>query len=253
MCCSTIAKCIFMVINVLVLIISTAFIALGTIVAFTPDILAILFKAAETSAALTSHPIPLSADVLNDFPLLYELGIGLFVLGGVLFIISFLGCCGSCCSCFDWMLILFAVVMVILMIVEIVIGTMFFVTDSPLHDFVRQNLKDRLAHFDYREDTKDSFSIAINLVNYLFKCCGIDGIEDFPNPDLPKPETLYSCSTEYPPSIVRYQGGCYTKLTDVIHEYILYAGLVFAALLLFQLIQVICAIVIQKKNKVSPF
>ncbi|CAL1529329.1 unnamed protein product [Lymnaea stagnalis] len=246
---TTIAKCIFMLINVVFLIISMVFIAVGSILAFIPDtVFEFVYTTAKKAAEAGNYHFPSSADALKDLPLLFEIGIALFVLGVVLFIISFLGCCGCCCSCCKFMLILFAIVMAVLMIVEIVVVTMFYVPDSPLHENLRKSLKDKVRNYDKSKDTTDSFSVAINMVNYFFKCCGIDGLSDFSgiNPE--------SCIKSKTPAIAYYSGGCYTELTDVIQDNILYAGLAFAGLLLFQLIQIIFAVVIFKKsNKVSPF
>ncbi|XP_055866628.1 23 kDa integral membrane protein-like [Biomphalaria glabrata] len=242
MACSTCAKCIFMLLNVLFLVIGLAFLVVGVLLAFLPGtILSSVYdqvKAAVSST--TSYNIPTSADDLKNLPLLFEIGLALFILGTILFVISFLGCCGSCCKCCRFMLILFAIVMLCLMIAQLVVVTMFYVADSPLHKTIRSVLKDKITN-EYDEQGEDTFSTSLNLVQHYFECCGIDGAEDFGGKD-----HSYVCkSNTY---------GCYSKLTDVIQSNIIWAGLALAGLLALELIEVILAIVIFKSsNKVSPF
>ncbi|KAH9514843.1 hypothetical protein Btru_021096 [Bulinus truncatus] len=238
--CSTIAKCLFMLINVLFLVVSIALIAVGAILAFVPGpIFSSILDAAKSAAASANANIPNTVDDIKNIPMAYEIGLAFFVFGIFLFIISFLGCCGGCCSCCKFMLILYAIIMVLLMIGEIVIVTMFFMRNSPLHDTIRSKLKDKITN-DFDENGSDSFSQIINLINYNFECCGIDGVADFGT------KVHNSCQSN--------TIGCYTKVNNIIQDNIVYAGEAFAALLLFQLIQVIFAVVLFKKqNKISPF
>lgn len=240
MACAAIAKCILIILNVLFLIIGIAFMAVGALLAFVPGtILSSLYDATKAAAKAGGYSFPATADELKDMPMIYEVGVALFVLGIILSILSFLGCCGSCCTCCKFLLLLFAIVMVCLMIGEIVICSLFYVKDSPLHSNIRTGLKDQITK-EYNQNGTDVFSQTINLINHYFQCCGIDGGSDFGT----KPHK--SCDAE------NETKGCYTKLTNIIQDNMIWCGLALAGILAFQLLEVIFAVVIFKENKVSP-
>ncbi|BFZ14432.1 hypothetical protein BsWGS_17471 [Bradybaena similaris] len=243
--CTSIIKCILILFNVLFMIIAAALIVGGVILAFVPSsFLEPAYNEVKKAAAKDGYSMPDSAKDLKDIPLVYQIGIALLGFGIALFIVSLLGWCGSCCtSCCKCLLIAFAAIIIVLMIAEIIVGTLFYVTDSPLHATLRSQLKERIKNdYDYDKDSKDSFTVSINLINKHFQCCGIDSSSDFPSGP-PK-----SCDSS------NYPKGCYTKLTDLIKDNIVWAGLALAGVLLIQLIEVIFAIIVYNSDsKVMPF
>jgi hypothetical protein len=186
------------------------------------------------------------ADDLTEVPMMYEVGIALFAIGIVLFIISFLGCCGACCNCCKMLLILFAIALAVIMIIEIVFFALFFQEDSALHSEIKSTLSGKLSN-PYDEQNPNAFDLTMNIVNYEFKCCGLSGSVDYGAVvnSSPGRTTPLSCQT--------YTNGCYDKLQDIIKDNIVYAGLIAAALLALQLLEVIFAVVVYKdSSKVSP-
>ncbi|XP_059154279.1 23 kDa integral membrane protein-like [Physella acuta] len=239
MACATIGKCILILLNVVFLIISLGLVAIGAILAFIPGtVLKYMLDAATKAASTAGYTMPKDVNDLKDLPMVYEVGVALFILGLVLFAISFMGCCGSCSSCCKCLLLGFALVMICLMIAELVVVTMFYVPSSPIHSTIRTTLKDKIKT-DYNENGTDPFSQSINLVNHYFECCGIDGESDF------IPKSHRSCDSTN-------KNGCYTKLTNLIQDNIIWAGLALGGVLALQLIEVIFAVVIFKDNKISP-
>ncbi|CAL1534669.1 unnamed protein product [Lymnaea stagnalis] len=240
MACAAIAKCILVLLNVLFLLIGLALMAVGALLAFVPGtILKSLYDTAKSAAAAGSYSFPKEANDMKDMPMIYEVGLALFVLGIILSILSFLGCCGSCCSCCKFLLILFAIVMACLMIGEIVICSLFYVKDSPLHSNIRTTLKDKITN-EYKENGTDVFSQSMNLVHRYFECCGIDGGSDFGT------KLHRSCDP------TNETKGCYTKLTNIIQDNIIWCGLGLAGVLAFQLLEIIFAVIIFKDNKIFP-
>uniref|UniRef100_A0A2C9M8N7 Tetraspanin n=1 Tax=Biomphalaria glabrata TaxID=6526 RepID=A0A2C9M8N7_BIOGL len=200
------------------MLIGLAFLVAGVLLAFVPGtILSSILNEVKAAAQTSGFSISTTADDLKNLPLLFEIGLALFILGTILFVISFLGCCGSCCKCCRFMLILFVIVMLCLMIAQLVIVTMFYVTDSPLHNTLRSVLKDKITN-EYDEQGEDTFSTSLNLVQHYFQCCGIGSAADFGS-KVP----INVCKTN--------TNGCYSKLTDLIQSNIIWAGLAFAGLL----------------------
>ncbi|KAH9514853.1 hypothetical protein Btru_021134 [Bulinus truncatus] len=239
MACSCLGKVLLIVLNIVFMLIGLAFLVVGALLAFVPGtILKTLYDAAKTAAeaAGKGDQIPQTADDIASLPMIHEVGLALFILGCIFTILSFLGCCGSCYTCCKCLLIAFATVLIALMIAEIVVCSMFYAKDSPLHNQVKSKLKDQLKN--YNETNKsDPFSQTMNMIQYYFECCGVENATDYST----KP---YSCKS--------YTIGCYTKLTNIIQDNLIYAGLALGGILLLQLIEVIAAIFIFKDNKILP-
>ncbi|KAK0057579.1 23 kDa integral membrane protein [Biomphalaria pfeifferi] len=213
----------------------------GALLKFIPkSLLEFIFKYVNSLPGVTQsgYEIPKTADDFINLPMISEVGLAFLVLGALLFLIGFLGFCGSCSACCKMLLILFAVIMVGLMAGELVVGTMFLVEDSPIHDTIKYELMKKIKS-DYSLNGTDSFSRSFNVIQFYFECCGVE-----------RPSDIGLRLTGF--CLTNVTLGCYTKLNNVIHDNIVYEGLGFAGLLLLQLIEIIFAIVLFKKNKVSP-
>lgn len=240
------AKIIFIPINTSLMLVGLAACAGGVIMAFFPGKVLdkafdIVKEAINSQTQFSGISFPKEADELKDAPYLFELGVAILALGAFIFALSWMGWCGACCtSCCKCLLVLFAVILLVMIAAEITAGTMFLVKDSPLHENLKSELKKKITE-EYDEKSNNAFSAIVILANNIFDCCGVDGYTDFGN------KSHYSCGNYT-------STGCYTKLTDLIQDNIVWAGLILAGVLLLQLLQVIFAIAIFKdSNKVSPF
>ncbi|CAG5123898.1 unnamed protein product [Candidula unifasciata] len=245
MSCSSIGKCIIILVNSFFMLVGLAFAAVGVILSFFPNFLLdqiydTVKESLDTDFKQGHIKIPDTADNLKHLPFLNELGVALLILGVVLFLVAWLGWCGACCtSCCRCLLLVFALVLLVIVLAETATGAMFLVTDSPLHENLRKELKQKI-HDDFNETSQDSFSAVIVIINDVFDCCGVDGVADFVN------NTHYSCGN--------YTEGCYIELIKLIDDNEQWAGLVLAVLLFLQVLEVIFAIAIFKEgNKISPF
>merc|ERR1719242_346690 len=134
------------------------------------------------------------------------------------------------------MLLLFSIVLIVFMIVEITFFGLFLTEDSPLHDQIKKTVVDKIPD-PWVENNPGMFGMTLNIISHNFDCCGMNGVSDY---TVSGGGTPLACDAAY------HNVGCYDKLQDIIQDNIVYAGLVAAALLLLQLIEVICAIVIYK-------
>ncbi|GFN96791.1 hypothetical protein PoB_002329700 [Plakobranchus ocellatus] len=127
-CC----KLFLVIINIIYLILSVASIAVGII---------LIIAGPEMTAAqrydVKGDKISIEYGRKSEFPCpskSQSIGIALIVFGAVIFPLSLLAFCGSCCTnCCRMTLILFVVLLGLLMVAEIIMFSLIFIEDSPLH------------------------------------------------------------------------------------------------------------------------
>ncbi|GFO36333.1 hypothetical protein PoB_006283800 [Plakobranchus ocellatus] len=132
--CAVCCKVLLILINIVTMILSLAFIAIGVLLVFVVDIfLEDAFESAKEDAATRNYVITGSASELKEFPLLYEIGVAFLVFGALLFVLSWLAWCGSCCaSCCRILLLVFSVILIVLMLAEVIVLSLFLVKDSAV-------------------------------------------------------------------------------------------------------------------------
>ncbi|RUS76206.1 hypothetical protein EGW08_016050 [Elysia chlorotica] len=238
-----ICKMLMVILNILFLIISLAFTAIGVVLVFMVDMfLKNAFDSAKSAAGTSGYTIEGEASDLKDFPILYELGVAFLAFGVVLFVLSLIGCCGSCCSqCCRIMLLVFAVIMFVMVVAEIAVFSLFLVKDSALHKKLKDEVQSKITS-DYDENSGNTFTATIIIINREGDCCGMEGVADFGT------KSHLSCEA------ANENTGCYDKMQDLLQDNDVYAGLAVAGILALQVLEIICAIVIYKdeKSKIFP-
>jgi len=152
--------------------------------------------------------------------------------------------------------------MIILVLVQAIVGGMFLAKESPLHDQLKDTLGEQVKNdYDATSGKPNGITIAVNILNYMLGCCGINGFTDFTG-DKPvmtccKKETMIAtpatCQALASPYNDFNKQGCYSKLQDTISNSLTIAGVVLALLLLMQVVEVVFAILIVKEaGKVGP-
>ncbi|GAA55584.1 23 kDa integral membrane protein, partial [Clonorchis sinensis] len=99
--------------------------------------------------------------------------IALIVLGAIILLVSFLGCCGAIKEnvC---MLYTYGVLLVILLIAEIVAAIMTVVYKDKIDPEIEKIFKDAV-----RDYPKPEIQQSIDLIQKTFECCGATGPEDY--------------------------------------------------------------------------
>ncbi|XP_059062805.1 uncharacterized protein LOC131855547 [Achroia grisella] len=150
--------------------------------------------------------------------------ISAMVIGGIVFVIAFYGCCGAIRES-NCMLVTYAICMIILMILKITLASLIFVNmdkiiaEIPLH---LQNI------FSTDE-------IAFGNIQVAFNCCGTTGPMAYPNP-LSLPD---SCCANAPCQLLNSYEGCNVKLTNVFTTYGITIGIVPLVIAAFELVAVV--------------
>lgn len=271
-CVTGCGRVILIILNFLFLIISLGLIAVGVLLKFFASKVVEPILGA-VSASLDQQTkdefnIP-NLDDISDLPFVGEIGIAFIAFGCILFFISFLACCGAC---YKWrpLLIVFVIVMSILVICQGVVGGLFLAKDSVLHDKIKDTVGDKVKD-EFTTDGKDVFSFAINILHYLLGCCGIRDRNDFTGHRPPScctreiidsgTQTQQQQCVSNPPTAPESsynQKGCYVLLQDKVLKDLILSAVVFAAILLLQVLEIIFAILIVKdvndvNTKVGPY
>lgn len=100
-------------------------------------------------------------------------------LGGVVFVVSFIGCCGACKEN-KCMLGTYFCFLLLVFLAFAAVGILAVTSQATLLTNVEKHLKRRLTHY-YNQTGSEPFTVAIDFVQVEYECCGIAGSRDFIN------------------------------------------------------------------------
>ncbi|XP_046580877.1 CD63 antigen-like [Haliotis rubra] len=258
--CTSVGRLVLVILNIIFLLISLGLLAVGGILKYMPGtLMGFLLAGAQsaipplpTASGGSTLPSIMIPDTLSFVPMVDDVATVLLALGGVLFCISFLACCGAC---YKWrpLLILFAIVMVLLILGIAVVGALFLVKDSVLHDTIRSSLAEKTEE-EYEKNQNGPFIQITNVLALQMKCCGFTGPSDFVKnlttdfKDVPVAcceDMKQTCLDTTRRNLTDIETtGCYDKLQDMIEDSKTYAIVGLVGVLLLLLIEVVFAIVI---------
>jgi len=102
----------------------------------------------------------------------------MLVVGAIVLIVAFLGCCGAC-SENQCMLLMFFNFLTIIFILELAIGIYGFVNKSELEDTLQKDFEDAIK-YKYKNGTTDSvIKKTIDKFQEQFECCGYNSWFDW--------------------------------------------------------------------------
>ncbi|XP_075218180.1 tetraspanin 47F [Lycorma delicatula] len=150
----------------------------------------------------------------------------LVITGVIVFLIAFLGCCGAIKESY-WMLIAFAVLLLVIFIVEMAVGIAASVTKDEFSNAMRTSLKKSMSNYTINDLDRKAW----DTVQRKLQCCGVDNpkgwITIFPNNNVPgsccrEPPVNANgfCSNTIDDHLV-FQEGCYQKLKNKVKDNII--------------------------------
>ena len=110
------------------------------------------------------------AEMINAFTYI------LVVLGAIITIVYFLGCCGTCSESAR-MLYVFTALMIILLLMETTIAILFFVFRTHAKEIVRNSMTNGITK--YGTENNDFYTAGWDKIQLTYKCCGMDNFEDW--------------------------------------------------------------------------
>ncbi|XP_049775409.1 CD63 antigen-like [Schistocerca cancellata] len=133
-------------------------------------------------------------------------------VGGLLLVIGFFGCCGAIKEN-NCMINTYAVLVVLIVIVELAVGITAFVYRDDIGDILTDKLQNAVSN--YGKDTEASE--AINALQTELECCGADSYKDYPTEDLPPSCCAAGSSCSKSPG-QHFATGCSVALADFIQS-----------------------------------
>lgn len=142
-----------------------------------------------------------------DFNQISNYSILVTVVGAVIFVISFFGCCGAFHknSC---MLTTYGVLMLIIFILQLALGIYIFVAikQTNWEDELTKHLTEKFNDYQNNRNYTDN-------IQSTFKCCGVNG----PSYWRPTSSIPNSCYEDKDKAKELYQDGCVKVLTDTVY------------------------------------
>jgi len=166
-------------------------------------------------------------------------GILLIVVGVLIFLIAFFGCCGAykenhCLT------MTFAVCLAIIFVLEIAGGIAGFVMRDQLEDEVKTVLETAMTN--YNKDGHDGVTKTWNKMQEEFSCCGVSSPNDWKNDNGSVPDSCCKdegCDTSDDSQI--FSDGCTTKLENWLKDKVAIIGGVGIGLAFVQVVGIMFA------------
>jgi CD63 antigen len=113
------------------------------------------------------------------------------ILGVVIFIVAFLGCCGACTKN-KCMMYTYASLLLLILIVEIGAGIAAYILQGQLEEVVQTNMMEGMMNYD--QPKHDGVTQSWNSMQRNLQCCGVTNMDDWKNSTLtPFGKIPHSC------------------------------------------------------------
>jgi len=177
------------------------------------------------------------------------------VLGVIIFILGFLGCCGAIKENYC-MITTFAILMSIILILQITAGVLGFVYKGKVETIVENTLKGAVQK--YFDDSQPGAKTLLDWAQQKFECCGIKGPGDYKQPSTTSSyycansSGVASCYSDNKcGSGVQYGEGCEQSVIDIAKNNMLLCGAFAIAFALIQILGVTFACCLMKSVRNS--
>lgn len=174
--------------------------------------------------------------------------IALIVVGSIVFIIAFYGCCGAIRES-HCMVVTFAVFLLVILITEIAIGIVAFVNRDGWNAAVNGSLTEMFGRYN----TDVSIQNDVNNLQRALECCGVDGPQYWKLSPLPEgccvnPSGTCDIATDEKQV---FQEGCVKRVEELLHAIGLLLGVLAIVIGIVEIIGVVFALCLASsiKNK----
>jgi len=169
----------------------------------------------------------------------------LIVVGVIIFVIAFLGCCGASKEN-KCMLYTYSTLLTLILLVEIGVGIAAFVLKAELKPEVQKNMKE--AQMNYGKEDYEGVTKSWDYLQQNLECCGVDSAADWGNsiPDSCCVEKVDGCGADSNQD--KFVDGCLTKFEKHFIDNIHIVGGVALAFAFIQLLGAIFACCIARHS-----
>jgi len=180
----------------------------------------------------------------------------LLIVGVMIAIVGFLGCCGAMKQN-TAMLLIYAIVLSIIILVQLVAGILAFIFSDEAEEVITEKGQEFLKTYNGIDTT----SLSLNAMMEEFKCCGMSGASDWSNttvidntlwnvtnvPDSCCKRLETNCGINYNDKDMNiYHNGCLQDTIDFFRSNFKLAGIVGLAFVVIEIIQVIFSCILRK-------
>jgi len=109
-----------------------------------------------------------------------QAGIAAIALGGIIALVSFLGCCGLCKKS-TGMIKLYGICVTVLLVAQIGCGIFAYVKRGDADSILERGMKSALDNYDPTDDTRKPLVEAWDALQHDLQCCGVNSYTDWKN------------------------------------------------------------------------
>ncbi|XP_041977749.1 CD63 antigen-like [Aricia agestis] len=163
----------------------------------------------------------------------------LIIVGLIVFIVAFFGCCGAVKEN-HCMIVTFSVFLLLIFVAELAVGIAGYVKHKDLETSIIKTLNASIAHYETDPKIQKNFDI----IQTDLMCCGINGPEDWAANKLPIPASCCSGDKTVactPASPDFHKDGCYPGILEAMKGMALVLGGVGLGIAVVQLLGVMFA------------
>ncbi|XP_013140975.1 PREDICTED: CD63 antigen-like [Papilio polytes] len=168
----------------------------------------------------------------------------LIIVGVIVFIVAFFGCCGAVKEN-HCMIVTFAIFLLVIFIAELAVGIAGYVKHDDIKDSIVRHLNTTIKEYPTNKEVQSTFDI----LQTDLQCCGIYGPGDWANNSMAIPDTCCAgreikegaAAACAPDSPGFHSLGCVVKLVPLFNDIALLLGGVGLGIALVQLVGVIFA------------
>ncbi|XP_076234273.1 tetraspanin 6 isoform X1 [Calliopsis andreniformis] len=168
--------------------------------------------------------------------------ISMIVVGSIIFVISFFGCCGAIRES-HCMTVTFASFLLFILLVQVAIGVYTFVL-AKNEDSI--NIKTSYQQVFDRYYTSSADKEFVDIVQGNFQCCGVNGPKDFISGNSPNRTIPWSCCNKREGQICEYgesyKAGCVETLSQTLQKAAVIVGGIAIGIAGVELIGIIFAL-----------
>lgn len=198
---------------------------------------------------------------------LFSASVVVIVVGFLIALIGFLGCCGAAKKN-GCMLLLYSLCLLVIVIVQVVGVVIAFMFREDAKDYLEEGVTKSLAAYGGATNEEEAYTVTLDLAQKNFECCGMNKYDDYADKDL---ATIWvaggnetsvpdSCcitnipdcgkgQASSPDAAVIHEQGCLTKLEDFIHANLQLVGIVGAVFVVVEIFNLIVAFWLYTKFK----
>lgn len=181
---------------------------------------------------------------VSDFNFFSTGPITLIIVGLIIFVVAFFGCCGAVKEN-HCMIVTFSVFLLIIFVAEIAVGIAGYIHHDTLEESVHRYLNHSIIDYPNNTEVRNNY----DFIQTDLQCCGINGPQDWANNNIKIPNSccsgqeiingaLVDCNASSP---MLHQTGCLQLLVDHYKDIAVILGGVGLGVAIVQLLGVIFA------------